>query len=107
LTLDKKYINSMVSEYKRRCDLIVPRLNEIGLPTLQPKGAFYTFSDITQYSKDSSKFSFELMEKAKVATIPGTEFGPYGQGYIRCSFATAYDKIETALDKMEAFLKNK
>jgi aminotransferase len=107
LTLDKKYVNSMVSEYKRRRDLIVPRLNEMGLPTLQPKGAFYTFSDITAYSKDSSKFSFELMNKAKVATIPGTEFGPAGAGYVRCSFATAYDKIETALDKIENFLKKK
>lgn len=107
LSLDKKYLNSMVSEYKKRRDLIVPRLNDMGLETLWPKGAFYTFSDITQHSKDSSKFSFELMNKAKVATIPGTEFGPFGQGYVRCSFATAYDKIETALDRMEKFLKNK
>ena len=48
-----------------------------------------------------------MMEKAKVATIPGTEFGPFGEGYVRCSFATAYDKIENALDKMEKFLNNK
>mgnify|MGYP001565452408 CR=1 FL=1 len=107
LTLDKKYVNQMVSEYKRRRDMIVPRLNEIGLPTLNPKGAFYTFSDITQYSNNSSKFSFELMNKAKVATIPGTEFGPFGECFIRCSFATEYHKIETALDRMEKFLKHK
>ena len=47
------------------------------------------------------------MNEAKVAVIPGTEFGPFGEGYIRCSFATAYDKIEVALDRMEKFLKNK
>ena len=107
LSLDKKYINSMVSEYKRRRDLIVPKLNELGLPTLNPKGAFYTFSDISQYSKNSSEFSRKLINEAKVATIPGTEFGPFGEGYIRCSFATEYHKIEQALDRIEKFLKKK
>lgn len=105
LTLDKKYINGMVSEYKKRRDLIVPRLNEMGMPTINPKGAFYTLSNITQHSKNSSDFAHKMMEKAKVAVIPGTEFGPFGEGYIRCSFATAYNKIETALDRMEKFLK--
>ncbi|MEK6894353.1 MAG: pyridoxal phosphate-dependent aminotransferase [Nanoarchaeota archaeon] len=107
LSLDKKYINSMVSEYKRRRDLIVPKLNELGLPTLNPKGAFYTFSDISQYSKNSSEFSRKLINEAKVATIPGTEIGPFGEGYIRCSFATEYHKIEQALDRIEKFLKKK
>jgi aminotransferase len=105
LEMDKKYVNAMVNEYKRRRDLIVPRLNEMGMPTLNPKGAFYTFSDITAYSNNSSQFARKLMDNAKVATIPGTEFGPFGEGYIRCSFATSYDKIETALDRMQKFLR--
>jgi len=107
LSLDKKYINSMVREYKRRRDLIVPRLNDMGMPTTIPKGAFYTFSDISSFSKNSSQFAHKLMNEAKVAVIPGTEFGPFGEGYIRCSFATAYDKIELALNRMQKFLKNK
>lgn len=107
MELDKKHINAMVKEYKRRRDLIVPRLNNMGLVTNSPKGAFYTFSDISQYSKNSSQFSHKLMEGAKVAVIPGTEFGPFGEGYIRCSFATGYEKIEKALERMEKFLKIK
>jgi aminotransferase len=105
LSLDKKYINSMVSEYNKRRNLIVPRLNELGFPTLNPKGAFYTFSNISNFSNNSSKFAHKLMSEAKVAVIPGTEFGPFGEGYIRCSFATDYKKIETALDRIEKVIK--
>ncbi len=104
LSLNKKHVNLMVEEYKRRRDLIVPRLNEMGMPTKVPQGAFYTFSDISNYSRDSSHFAQKLIKDAKVAVIPGTEFGPFGQGYIRCSFATKYEKIEEALDKIEKFL---
>lgn len=104
LSLDKKYINSMVKEYKRRRDFIVPRLNSMGLLTMMPNGAFYTFSNISAFSKNSSQFAHKLMNEAKVAVIPGTEFGPFGEGYIRCSFATEYHKIEMALDRMEKFL---
>ncbi|MEK6909192.1 MAG: pyridoxal phosphate-dependent aminotransferase [Nanoarchaeota archaeon] len=107
LSLDKKYVNSMVKEYKKRRDLIVPRLNDIGMPTLTPKGAFYTFSNISKYSKNSSLFSHKLMNEAKVAVIPGTEFGPFGEGHIRCSFATEYPKIEQALNRIEEFLRKK
>jgi len=107
LTLDKKYIHSMVNEYKRRRDFIVPRLNELGLETQMPNGAFYTFSDISQYSKNSSQFAHKLINDAKVAVIPGTEFGPSGSGYIRCSFATKYEKIVEAMDRLQKFLNRK
>src|SRR3989344_5480268 len=105
LTLSRKYIDVMVKEYKRRRDFIVPRLNELGLPTPMPDGAFYTFSNMQKYGKSASKFAHSLLEKAKVAVIPGTEFGPFGEGYIRCSFATKFEKIETAMDRMERFLR--
>ncbi len=105
LSLDKKYINSMNKEYKRRRDLIVKRLNELNMPTITPSGAFYTFSNIQRYSNNSSRFAKMLLEKAKVAVIPGTEFGPHGEGYVRCSFATDYKLIETAMDKIERVLK--
>lgn len=104
LSLNKKYINSMVSEYKKRRDLIVSGLNNLGLSTRTPKGAFYTFSNISKYSKNSSQFAHRLLDKAKVAVIPGTEFGPFGEGYIRCSFATKYEKIAEAIERMDKFL---
>ena len=107
LTLPKKYITHMVNEYRRRRNFIVKRLNELNMPTPMPKGAFYTFSNIQNYEKNSVKFSKFLLNKAKVAVIPGTEFGKYGEGYIRCSFATDYKKIELALNKIETTLRKK
>lgn len=107
LGLNKKYIDSMVKEYKKRRDMIVPRLNDLGMPTQSPKGAFYTFSDISAHSKNSSQFAHKLINDAKVAVIPGTEFGPFSEKYIRCSFATSYEQIEEALKRMEKHLNKK
>ena len=104
LSLPKKYIDNMVNEYKRRRDLLVKRLNEIGLHTIKPKGAFYTFSKIPE--KNSLNFSKKLLKKEKVAVVPGSEFGSFGQGFIRCSYATDYKIIEKAVDKIENFVKN-
>lgn len=106
LSLPEKYTKEMVKEYDRRRKLIVPRLNDMGLKTIKPKGAFYTFSNIQEYTKNSKKFATDLLNNAKVAVVPGIGFGSHGEGFIRCSFATDYNLIEKALDKMEAFLKN-
>ncbi len=105
LSISNTHINKMVREYKRRRNLIVKRLNEIGLTTLMPQGAFYTFSNIKNFSRNSRKFSKNLLNKAKVAVVPGSEFGSYGEGYIRCSYATDYKLIEKAMDKLEKFLR--
>ncbi len=104
LSLPQKYISTMVDEYKRRRDFIVSRLNNLGLPTHKPAGAFYTFSDISRFGKDSSKFSRELLNRGKVAVIPGREFGQFGEGFVRCSFATKFEKIKEAMERMEKFL---
>ncbi len=105
LRLPSKYTDAMVKEYDRRRKLMVKRLNGMGLKTLMPKGAFYTFSNIKHLGVGSRKFAFDLLQKAKVAVVPGTDFGKNGNNHIRCSFATDYKLIEKALDKMEAFLK--
>jgi aminotransferase len=105
LKLPAKYTDAMVQEYDRRRKLIVKRLNEMGLRTLMPKGAFYTFSNIKDLGVGSRKFAHDLLNKAKVAVVPGTDFGKNGDGYIRCSYATKYAKIQQAMDKMEAFLR--
>ena len=97
----------MVKEYDRRRKFIVRRLNEIGLHTPMPYGAFYAFSNIQDYAKNSLKFTKMLLREAKVATLPGTEFGRYGEGYIRCSYATALPKIKKAMDSIEKILKKK
>jgi aminotransferase len=105
LTLPKKYIHGMVREYKRRRDYLVGQLNELSLPTITPQGAFYTWSNISKYSTSAVQFSHRLLNRAKVAVIPGTEFGPYGEGYVRCSFATKYEKIVEGMERVEKELK--
>lgn len=100
LKMPKKYTDAMVLEYKRRRNFIVSGLNDMGLYTKNPDGAFYAFANIGKY-KNSSKFSKMLLDKAKVAVIPGTEFGPAGEGYVRLSFATEYKLIDKALKRIK------
>ena len=101
-----KYVKIMLKEYDKRRKYIVKRLNEIdGINCRKPEGAFYTFPNITAFKMSSLKFSEWLLEKAKVVVVPGTEFGRHGEGYIRCSYATALPKIKIALDRMEKALK--
>ncbi|HLC22588.1 MAG TPA: aminotransferase class I/II-fold pyridoxal phosphate-dependent enzyme, partial [Candidatus Nanoarchaeia archaeon] len=107
LSLSEKYVAQMRKEYYRRRTMIVRRLNDMGLETQMPDGAFYTFSNITRYSNNSQKFAAKLLKETKVAVVPGTEFGRHGEGYIRCSYATDYRLIQYAMDRLEKFLKRK
>ena len=103
LSLPQKYITHMVNEYKKRGLYIYKRLNGMGLHTLKPEGAFYAFANIGQ--RNSQRFAKQLLAKAHVAVIPGSEFGSHGEGYIRMSYATRMDKIKIATDRIEKFLK--
>jgi aminotransferase len=102
----QNYVRKMIREYNRRRRLITRRLNEIpGFHCIKPKGAFYAFPNIANFKMKSLKFSKWLLKKAKVAVAPGTEFGRMGEGFIRCSYATSYEKLEKALDKIEKATK--
>lgn len=106
LTGPQGAIKKMANEYDRRRKFIVKRLNEIqGFRCLEPKGAFYTFPNIKAFRMKSLKFAQWLLKEAGVAVVPGTEFGRMGEGYIRCSYATAYEKIVKAMDKIERAVK--
>ncbi|MFM8320947.1 MAG: pyridoxal phosphate-dependent aminotransferase [Chloroflexota bacterium] len=98
-------VQTMVAEYDRRRRLIVDGLNSLGLPTFEPKGAFYAFPRISVTGMDDETFSQLLLEEERVACVPGSAFGAGGEGYIRCSYATAYEKIEEALLRMERFMR--
>jgi len=101
-------VEKMRREYDRRRKMIVKRCNELpGISCVEPRGAFYAFLNIKSYKMSSYDFSMWLLKKAKVATIPGTEFGPGGEGYLRLSYATSYDKIEKAMDRIDKLLKKK
>lgn len=92
-------------KYNRRRELIVPALNEIGLTCFEPKGAFYAFPKITLESMDDEDFARLLLEEEKVAVVPGSAFGSGGEGFIRCSYATSYEQIEAALEKIYRFVQ--
>jgi aminotransferase len=99
------YVESMRQEYDRRRRLIVAGLNDLGLPTFEPHGAFYAFPNIGITGMDDETFAQKLLEEERVAAVPGSSFGPGGVGFLRCSYATAYEKIEEALRRMERFMR--
>jgi len=88
------------SEYRRRRDLLVSGLNEIGLRCEQPAGAFYAFPDCTRIDPDSRAAADALLERARVSTVPGAVFGPHGESHLRFSFSTSIENIEAALASM-------
>ncbi|KPU62877.1 aromatic amino acid aminotransferase [Thermococcus sp. EP1] len=100
-------IEEMRREYERRRNLVWKRLNEMGLPTVKPKGAFYIFPRIKDTGLSSKEFSELMIKEAKVVLVPGSAFGQAGEGYIRISYATAYEKLEEAMDRIEKVLKDK
>lgn len=95
----------MVSQYDQRRRLIVSGLNQIGLECVLPNGAFYAFPSIKSTGLTSEEFSERLLFEEKVAVVPGNAFGDCGEGYVRCAYATAMDKIEIALERMQKFIK--
>ncbi|MCK4490449.1 MAG: aminotransferase class I/II-fold pyridoxal phosphate-dependent enzyme [Anaerolineales bacterium] len=99
------FAEEMRVKYDRRRKLIVSRLNDIGLETFMPQGAFYAFPKITCTGLDDDQFAQKLLKEEKVAVVPGSAFGAGGAGFVRCSYATRYEKIEEALDRIESFVK--
>ena len=103
--LGADHVEEMRLKYDRRRQLIVNGLNEIGLETFLPQGAFYAFPKIDYSGMDDETFAQKLLEEEKVAVVPGSAFGTGGAGFVRCSYATNYNKIEQALERMESFVK--
>ena len=99
------YVQEKVAEYDRRRRLIVDGLNEIGLKCFEPQGAFYAFPSIEVTGMDGNTFAETLLREEQVAVVPGSAFGEAGEGYMRCSYATAYEKIEQALEHLHRFVR--
>lgn len=106
LTAGQEYVEEMRAEYNRRRKLIVNGLNAIGLETFEPHGAFYAFPEVSVSGMDEITFARKLLEEEKVAVVPGSAFGAGGEGFVRCSYATAYEEIEKAVRCMDRFLNN-
>jgi aspartate aminotransferase len=100
-------IEAMRSEFEGRRDIIVEGLNSIDNVTcLKPSGAFYVFPNFKEFGWTSRDIETYLLQKANVATLSGTSFGRYGEGYIRFSYACSKDTIEKAIDRVDKALAN-
>jgi len=99
-------VQEMVAAYDRRRRTIVDGLNRIGLPTFEPRGAFYAFPDVRGTGLDSETFSTRLLYEHRVAVVPGEAFGKSGLGFVRCSYANSLERIELALERIEAFVRS-
>lgn len=101
----KSEMLKMKMEYCERRNVIVGRLNDMGLPCVNPKGAFYAFPRISDTGLSSKDFATRLLNEEKVAVVPGTAFSPYGEGFVRCAYAASMDNIIEAMEKIKKFLK--
>lgn len=96
----------MRDSYHQRRDYLVNRLNDMGIDCHMPGGAFYVFPDISKFGFSSKEFATRLLMEHQVAAVPGDAFGPSGEGYLRCCYATAFEQIKEACNRMESFIKD-
>ncbi|HOW35436.1 MAG TPA: aminotransferase class I/II-fold pyridoxal phosphate-dependent enzyme [Candidatus Omnitrophota bacterium] len=99
-----KDVLDMKREYMRRRRFIVNALNEMGLDCHNPEGAFYVLPSIKSTGKSSMQFSQELLERKKVAVVPGTAFGKSMEGHVRMSYASSYENLKEAMARIKSYL---
>jgi aminotransferase len=95
----------MLAEYDRRRRLLVDGLNDLGLETFEPRGAFYAFPRIGSTGLDDETFVERLLVEEHVAVVPGSAFGPSGAGHVRMCYATSYERLEEALRRIGRFVE--
>ena len=99
-------MKAMRDQYHRRRDFIVRRFNEIGLPCHLPRGSFYTFPNVAVTGKTEREFAIGLLEAERVAVVPGTAFGANGAGFVRACFATSYEQLIEATDRIDRYVQS-
>jgi aminotransferase len=99
-------MKSMRDQYHRRRDFIVRRFNEIGLKCHLPRGSFYAFPDVSSTGQNEKEFAVGLLESERVAMVPGTAFGANGAGFCRACFATSYEHLIEASDRIERHVQS-
>ena len=103
---DQTSVEKMTAEFRRRRDMFVPRINEIkGFSCRLPRGAFYAFPNIRGTGRTSNELTDALLEEASVATVSGTAFGRFGEGYLRFSIANSYENLEMAIDRIQEWAR--
>ena len=99
-------MKAMRDQYHRRRDFVVRRFNEIGLPCHLPRGSFYTFPNVAVTGKTEREFAIGLLEAERVAVVPGTAFGANGAGFVRACFATGYEQLIEATDRIDRYVQS-
>ena len=97
-------VQSMREQYHRRRDLVVGRLNAAGLACHLPRGAFYAFPSVAATGLSDRDFAYGLLNSQSIAVVPGSAFGENGRGFVRASFATGFDQLVEACDRIERFV---
>ena len=97
-------VERMRNSYHERRDFVVRRFNEIGMDCHSPGGAFYVFPDVRKFGLSSRDFAMRLLEAENVAAVPGDAFGASGEGFLRCCYATAFDQLKEAVERIERFV---
>jgi aspartate aminotransferase len=105
LTTPESEIAAIRGEYRRRRDLLVPVLNEVGLECEPPAGAFYAFPNAEKINRNSRAAAQILLEKAHIATIPGSVFGAQGEGHLRFGYAISLQEIEQCIQALRVFFR--
>ena len=99
-------IEAMRDEYNGRRRFLVDGFRKLGLDCFEPRGAFYTFPCIKSTGLTSEEFCDRFLAEEKVAVIPGSAFGPGGEGYVRACYAASMKNLDEALKRLERFLTN-
>jgi aminotransferase len=105
LTGPQDCVREMVAEFERRRNLVINRLEEIPLLScLKPQGAFYAFINMKETGLEAADLGMRLLQEAGVALVPGSVFGAQGEGFLRLSFASSYESLEKAMDRIGQFM---
>lgn len=105
LVSGRRSVEEMKREYRRRREFIVENLNSMDLACATPEGAFYVFASIKNTGMNSMEFCQNLLKEQKVAVVPGTAFGSAGEGFIRISYASGFESLKEAVNRMRIFLQ--
>ncbi len=98
-------IQRMKEQYNFRRTYVLKRLYAMGLDCFEPEGAFYVFPSIDGFGMTSDEFCERLIAEKKIAIVPGSAFGAGSEGFARISYAYSIEHLETALDRLEEFVK--
>jgi len=105
LVASQDCVGEMVKEFDRRRKLMMSYFNDMGISYKPPQGAFYVFPSIQKFGMNSEEFCDFLLNKARVAVVPGSAFGKLGEGYVRFSYTTDYELIKEGMERIKSVLQ--